>query len=120
MTIDELKDRLHDAGWRVATRNRAEPGDTDWTAWRPLAGVPDCAHNGKPPSFSIDPYDFAFRNGVRASGVEFDVRGMLPGGHWVTFKVYAVPIDQMFDTAPHAERILAAAWRAAHEDGGEK
>ena len=118
MTPDELKQALADAGWRISP-NTLRRDDVQWYARLPSTstGRSDLAHctsNEKPPALYIEPHEFDHPSGVHRS-VEFIVRGAVgeDGKHWLSLRVYSVPMDECMDTIPAAVRLLGAAWNAA-------
>ena len=111
---NDLKAALQSAGWRIAENHvRDAMNEADWYAWRPgRTSARECCCNDKPPSVTVNPFQFDIRGLVSASA-EIRLTGEIPGGRWVDFKVYSVPMTEVMDALPGAMQTLEAAWVAA-------
>lgn len=115
MTIrhEELKSALEAAGWRIAKSHHDNMNDADWYAWQPSrTSARECQCNDKPPSVTVNPYQFAI-NGHTHSSAEIRLAGEMPNGRWVDFRVYSVPMKEVMDALPGALDALESAWVAA-------
>ena len=114
MHSNDLKAALQSAGWRIAENHvRDAMNEADWYAWRPgRTSARECCCNDKPPSVTVNPFQFDIRGHVSASA-EIRLTGEIPNGRWVDFKVYSVPMTEVMDALPGAMQTLEAAWVAA-------
>lgn len=114
MHHEDLKAILSAAGWRSAKNpiNDSMNG-ADWYAWKPgRTSARECVCNEKPPSVTVNPYQFDMHGHTHASA-EIRLTGELPSGQWVDFKVYSVPMNEVMDVLPGALEALEVAWVAA-------
>ena len=114
MRHNDLKEALQSAGWRIAENPvRDAINEADWYAWRPgRTSARECCCNDKPPSVTVNPFQFDIRGHVSASA-EIRLTGEIPNGRWVDFKVYSIPMDEVMCSLPGALNELEAAWVAA-------
>lgn len=110
MTPDQLRAALAADGWRFGKAHK----DTGvpWYAWQKLAGSADCAHNEKPPSLILNPYELHVHDQTWHS-VEFEVCGEAACGRWLNLKSYSVRMDEAMTAYPRCAALLRAAWNAA-------
>ena len=114
MTHEDLKATLETAGWRIA-KNHLNDGtnEAEWYAWQPdRTSARECVCNDKPPSATVNPYQFDMHGNTHASA-EIRLVGEMPNGQWIDFKVYSVPMHEVMDVLPGALKALEAAWVAA-------
>ena len=114
MTHEDLKATLETAGWRIA-KNHLNDGtnEAEWYAWKPdRTSARECVCNDKPPSATVNPYQFDMHGNTHASA-EIRLVGEMPNGQWIDFKVYSVPMHEVMDVLPGALKALDAAWVAA-------
>ena len=114
MRHNDLKEALQSAGWRIAKNPvRDAINEADWYAWLPGRNSDrKCLCNDKPPSITVNPYQFDMRGHVYASA-EIRLIGEMPNGRWVDFKVYSILMDEVMCSLPGALEELEAAWVAA-------
>lgn len=114
MSHEELRDALESAGWRIAKNNISDPmNQADWYAWKPgRTSARECLCNEKPPSVTVNPFQFEMHGRTNASA-EVRLAGEMPNGRWVDFRVYSIPTGEVMDALPGSLQALEAAWIAA-------
>lgn len=113
MDSKELKELLRQSGWRFGSQITDSVNVANWSAWRSdRLSARRCICNHKPPSFSIEPFEFEMHGELHGS-VTFRLCGELPMGQWVDFRIYSVPITETMQQIPAAQAVLDAAWVAA-------
>ena len=120
MHHEDLRTALKAAGWRIA-KNHLNDGtnEADWYAWKPdRTSARECICNDKPPSVTVNPYQFDM-HGHTHSSAELRMVGEMPNGRWVDFKVYSIPMDEVMCSLPGALNELEAAWVAAWDTAGK-
>jgi hypothetical protein len=110
MNTKQLYAALEQAGWAMAPQADTSTGVT-WYAWRRLKGAKNCLCNDKPPSLCIVPYSLTFGE-IVCESVQFEIRGQIEDGHWIGFKVYSVPFEDVIPQADMHADTLRKAWNA--------
>ena len=115
MTLDDLKEALIAAGFRIGQDALRVHRGVSWYAWRTTTDVPDCATNEKTPSLIVWPC--AAPEGFPSYGygdsVEFEICADAGDDTWVKLIVYTVKAEDAMRQLPKVERVLCAAWTAA-------
>jgi hypothetical protein len=110
--LEQLRDDIKAAGWRIAKRPMHYSIGCDWYAWlskRP-SDWPDCESNAKQPSMTMTPSVHEI-HGNKHCCVTFALCGQM-GGQWYDLKLYSVALDEAMQTIDQATRSLGAAWQA--------
>jgi hypothetical protein len=110
MTSKELYKLLDDAGWSF--QSSVKNMGISWYAFRRLIGAKNCASSGVPPLIVIQPYEIELNNHIIHRTSQFEVKGMLPNGHWVDFVVYGIRFEDVISKADELTQILKTAWDA--------
>lgn len=120
MHHEDLKATLAAAGWRIAASPvRDATNDADWYAWLPgRTSARDCRCNDKPPSITVNPYQFDMHGTTHASA-EIRLVGEMPNGQWVDFRAYSIAMAEVMDALPGALKALEAAWVAAWDTANQ-
>ena len=109
-THHDLKAALKAEGWRIAKSAIHDANNSaNWYAWNPARkSARDCCSNRRPPSVTVDPFECRY-----GASAEIRLAGALPGGRWVDFRIYSIPMREVMDALPDALATLEAAWVAA-------
>lgn len=120
MHHEDLKHHLEAAGWRIAASPvRDATNDADWYAWLPSRrSARECRCNDKPPSITVNPYQFDM-HGITHSSAEIRLAGEMPDGQWVDFRAYSIAMAEVMDALPGALKALEAAWVAAWDTANQ-
>lgn len=116
--LEELKQELVSAGWRISRALDSKFNICTWYAWLPRTErVTEvyCECNDKPPSLCIIPSLIHVSDSKEAGASTFRLCGEVKGGLWVDLNVYSVDLKDTMKTIEPAKKILFAAWEAAHK-----
>lgn len=120
MHHEDLKTALKAAGWRIAKNHLNDSMNVaDWSAWKPdRTSGRECICNDKPPSVTVNPYQFDMHGTTHASA-EIRLVGEMPNGQWVDFRAYSIAMAEVMGALPGALKALEAAWVAAWDTANQ-
>lgn len=120
MHHEDLKATLAAAGWRIAKNHLNDSMNiADWYAWLPSRrSARECRCNDKPPSVTVNPYQFDMHGTTHASA-EIRLVGEMPDGQWIDFRAYSIAMAEVMGALPGALKALEAAWVAAWDTANQ-
>lgn len=120
MHHEDLKHHLEAAGWRIAKNHLNDSMNVaDWYAWKPdSTSARECICNDKPPSVTVNPYQFDM-HGITHASAEIQLVGEMPDGQWVDFRAYSIAMAEVMGALPGALKALEAAWVAAWDTANQ-